>query len=174
MRSKGLPALQIFLTDVVLGIMHEYATTGNLHDMLKSQGPFQESLARFFFQQLMCGIRYLHERGVTHGDIRLRNLLVKPFNFTFSKAPVLKISHFGCAKEDNSAVGMVPPHKIPPRPPSQGSSRAQAVSLRSGLRSVWPNPCMPLPPFLKPTGDQRPLLMCGSVIPAHSWTCAAS
>lgn len=136
-RSGSL--LQIFLTEAMLGIVHEYATNGNLLDMLKAQGPFKESLARFFFQQLMCGVRYLHERGVTHGDLRLQYLLVKPFNFTFSKAPVLKISHFGCAKEDNTTTAAVPPGKIPPRPPSQATTRAHSATLRPGLRAVWPS-----------------------------------
>lgn len=94
--------MQIFLSNNTLGIVHEYAAMGTVYDMLKNQGPFPENLARFFFQQLVCGVRYLHERGVAHREIRLKYLLVKSFNFTHATVPVLKITHFAAAKEDSS------------------------------------------------------------------------
>jgi serine/threonine protein kinase len=81
-----LTDMQIFLSNNTLGIVHEYAAMGTVYDMLKNQGPFPESLARFFFQQLVCGVRYLHERGVAHREIRLKHLLVKSFNFTHNSA----------------------------------------------------------------------------------------
>lgn len=45
-----------------------------------------------YFNQLMTGLKYLHETGYAHRDLKLENLLV-------SKDGILKIADFGVSKE---------------------------------------------------------------------------
>ena len=134
--------VQIFLSNNTLGIVHEYAAMGTVYDMLKNQGPFPESLARFFFQQLVCGVRYLHERGVAHREIRLKHLLVKSFNFTTSTVPVIKITHFSAAKEDSgTGPACMGPSTSQTRSHSTHSgSRSQTQGSRGHVRSTTVRP----------------------------------
>jgi serine/threonine protein kinase len=51
-------------------------------------GKLDERLARVYFQQLIDGVAYCHERGVCHRDLKPENLLL-------DAAGRLKISDFG-------------------------------------------------------------------------------
>ena len=42
------------------------------------EGYLNETESRFYFQQLFCGIEYLHSMGVTHNNLRCENLLLHP------------------------------------------------------------------------------------------------
>ncbi|KAJ3024482.1 UNVERIFIED_CONTAM: hypothetical protein HDU68_008133 [Siphonaria sp. JEL0065] len=53
--------------------------------------PFDESMARFYFRQLILGIEYLHEHEISHRDIKPDNLLISNDN-------VLKIVDFGVSE----------------------------------------------------------------------------
>ena len=50
-------------------------------------------LCRYFFQQLIIGVRYCHTRHVTHRDLKLENTLLD------SSPPLLKICDFGYCKD---------------------------------------------------------------------------
>ena len=49
-----------------------------------------EHQAQRFFKQLICGLQYLHTKGVSHRDIKPENLLL-------DENDILKISDFGMA-----------------------------------------------------------------------------
>ncbi|KAM7257965.1 hypothetical protein ACFE04_013706 [Oxalis oulophora] len=49
--------------------------------------------ARFFFQQLICGVSYCHSMQICHRDLKLENTLLNG-----STAPQLKICDFGYSK----------------------------------------------------------------------------
>lgn len=59
-------------------------------------GKLDEKHARVYFQQLLDGVAYCHERGVCHRDLKPENLLL-------DAAGRLKISDFGlsCLPEHN-------------------------------------------------------------------------
>ncbi|GIL81891.1 hypothetical protein Vretimale_1466 [Volvox reticuliferus] len=92
-----------------LYMIMEYADRGDLLEYLRRRGRFREHEARWFFQQLVFGLDYCHQRGVVNRDLKPENLLLKrtpdarqeltqgdlehPFNLH------LKIADFGLSKE---------------------------------------------------------------------------
>lgn len=72
-------------------IFMNLAERGDLYDYLKTHGPIPERKARRWFEQMMKGLKYLHENGIAHRDLKCENvLLTKDYNilitdFGFSK-----------------------------------------------------------------------------------------
>ncbi|XP_076038990.1 serine/threonine-protein kinase Chk1-like [Oratosquilla oratoria] len=73
----------------VLYIFLEFVSGGTLEDRIGPQG-VSEKKARFYFKQLISGVKYLHSCKVTHRDLKPENLFV-------SKHEDLKIGDFGLA-----------------------------------------------------------------------------
>ena len=71
-------------------IVMEYVAGGSLHGYLKAQPNklLAETEAKRVFKQVVEGIRYCHNRCITHRDIKLENLLLDEQNN-------LKIIDFG-------------------------------------------------------------------------------
>lgn len=69
-------------------IVLELVTGGELFDKIVSERRFDETTARFYFQQLVEGTLYCHSRGVCHRDLKPENLLLDGDDN-------LKISDFG-------------------------------------------------------------------------------
>ena len=69
----------------------EYADGGTLLQRLDYDG-MPEDRAKFFFVQLIAGVKYLHSKSVMHRDLKLENLLV-------ADGDVLKIADFGLAED---------------------------------------------------------------------------
>lgn len=84
----------MFLTPTHLGIVLQYAAGGELFERVKQAGHFTEDEARYFFQQLITGVRYCHRKNFAHRDLKLENTLLDA-----SPAPLLKIADFGYCKD---------------------------------------------------------------------------
>ncbi|CAA2961334.1 CBL-interacting serine threonine- kinase 1 [Olea europaea subsp. europaea] len=54
----------------------EYVNGGELFDRISSKGKLSEAEGRKFFQQLIDGVSYCHNRGVFHRDLKLENVLI--------------------------------------------------------------------------------------------------
>ena len=50
----------------VILVVLELATGGELFDFLAFTGPFEEAIARTYFQQLIAGISHCHSKGIAH------------------------------------------------------------------------------------------------------------
>ncbi|KAF0925614.1 hypothetical protein E2562_017198 [Oryza meyeriana var. granulata] len=98
--------IEAILTPTHLAIVMEYAAGGELFDRIVDLERFSEDEARYFFQQLICGVSYCHHMKICHRDLKLENVLLHG-----SKAPRLKICDFGYSKSSvlhsrpKSAVG---------------------------------------------------------------------
>ncbi|WOL11851.1 serine/threonine-protein kinase SAPK7 isoform X1 [Canna indica] len=84
---------EVVLTSTHLGIVMEYASGGELFDRICNAGRFSEDEARYFFQQLICGVSFCHFMQICHRDLKLENTLLDG-----SPAPRLKICDFGYSK----------------------------------------------------------------------------
>ncbi|XP_076059686.1 serine/threonine-protein kinase chk-1-like [Oratosquilla oratoria] len=74
-----------------LYIFLEYAPGGSLNEKIGDKG-LSEDKVRFYFVQLIEGVKYLHSLHITHRDLKPENLLV-------SGSDVVKIGDFGLACE---------------------------------------------------------------------------
>uniref|UniRef100_A0A8R7TJ05 non-specific serine/threonine protein kinase n=1 Tax=Triticum urartu TaxID=4572 RepID=A0A8R7TJ05_TRIUA len=84
---------EVVVTPTHLAIVMEYAAGGELFDRICNAGRFSEDEARYFFQQLICGVSYCHFMQICHRDLKLENTLLDG-----SPAPRLKICDFGYSK----------------------------------------------------------------------------
>lgn len=71
---------------------------GELFDLIHKAKRFTEDDTRYFFQQLICGVEYLHQEGITHRDIKLENTLLSGP----SPVTLLKICDFGYSKSQQA------------------------------------------------------------------------
>lgn len=51
-------------------------TAGNMKTKLQAEHFLDENEAMFYFQQFFVGVEYLHSMGITHGNLRLENILL--------------------------------------------------------------------------------------------------
>eukprot|EP01059_Diplonema_ambulator_P032536 TRINITY_DN641_c1_g1_i1.p1 TRINITY_DN641_c1_g1~~TRINITY_DN641_c1_g1_i1.p1 ORF type:complete len:428 (+),score=80.81 TRINITY_DN641_c1_g1_i1:39-1322(+) len=79
---------EVFQTPKYLYLVMELVTGGMLYTKLVEAGRFKDDEARGYFQQLVLGVKYCHNQGIAHRDLKLENLLLDGDN-------VLKISDFG-------------------------------------------------------------------------------
>lgn len=101
--GRGCPFV-VQLHEVLIGRNHiylvmEYADRGELFKVMFKPAadadsdvgsPLRESRARTYFQQLVLGVHWCHEKGVAHRDLKPQNLLL-------DLNGVLKIADFGFA-----------------------------------------------------------------------------
>jgi len=79
-------------------IFLEYIPGGSVSSMLHTYGPFEEPLVRNFLTQVLIGVRFLHNNGIIHRDIKGANILID-INGT------VKIGDFGISKK-------ITPHEV--------------------------------------------------------------
>jgi len=96
---------EVSFTTCNLVIVMEFASAGSLLQKVEAPGRIDESMAHYYFRQLVDGLTHCHDQSITHRDIKLDNLLLD------GPAPhVLKLCDFGWSKtasgtEARSEVG---------------------------------------------------------------------
>jgi len=67
-----------------LNVVMPYATSGDMFDMMtraqKRGRGLPESEARYWFRQLIDGVRHLHRKGICHRDLSLENVMIDHAN----------------------------------------------------------------------------------------------
>eukprot|EP01064_Diplonema_japonicum_P006276 TRINITY_DN1418_c3_g1_i1.p1 TRINITY_DN1418_c3_g1~~TRINITY_DN1418_c3_g1_i1.p1 ORF type:complete len:428 (+),score=73.79 TRINITY_DN1418_c3_g1_i1:72-1355(+) len=82
--------LEVFQTQKYLFLVMELVTGGMMYTKLLHAGRFREDESRKYFHQLVLGVKYCHNQGIAHRDLKLENLLL-------TEDDVIKISDFGLA-----------------------------------------------------------------------------
>jgi len=93
----------VFLTDSHINVVMEHAAGGDLftyvQNYVRKKGtPLPEPQARFFFHQILCGVAYMHMKGVCHRDLKLENVLLDHDGIGGGESPTVKICDFGFSK----------------------------------------------------------------------------
>jgi serine/threonine-protein kinase ULK/ATG1 len=78
-------------------IIMEYCSGGDLLHLIHTREKLEERVARRFLRQLALALKYLHERGIAHMDLKPQNLLLSSLS-----SPILKVADFGVAQHLNS------------------------------------------------------------------------
>lgn len=73
----------------------EYTPAGELFDYISEAGVFDEKMARYYMKQLLDGVKFCHDNGIAHRDLKMENLML---DSQFR----LKIIDFGLAKKFTS------------------------------------------------------------------------
>ena len=82
----------IFREDNKTYIVMEYCNSGDMRNILVGK-PIKEVYVKFYFKQLVNGLKYLYDKKILHRDIKPRNILLS------DNKKVLKIADFGFAKQ---------------------------------------------------------------------------
>lgn len=72
--------------------VYEYIQGRELFDIINLSGTIQENQARYFFYQLIDGLKYCHQNNLCHRDIKMENLMISHYL-------QLKIIDFGFASD---------------------------------------------------------------------------
>ena len=67
---------EIIETEQDLYLVMEFVQGGELFDLIVQNQRLKERQACKYFQELISGIKYIHELGVCHRDLKPENLLV--------------------------------------------------------------------------------------------------
>ena len=78
-------------------IMMEYASGGSMRHLLNKFGKFEEPMAALYIIQVLEGLKYLHDQGIVHRDIKSANILV-------TQDGIIKLSDFGASKKLKSVL----------------------------------------------------------------------
>ena len=154
----------------VVNIFQEWVPGGSVAHMLKMYGPFPDTVVATYTRQILLGLKFLHENGIIHRDIKGGNVLVHEngtvkladfgastrldsnFNQTqatdtikgtpyFMAPEVLAESKYG-RKGDIWAVGCTMIQMLTGQPPWKDRNLATMVQLHLLLQS-WEGP----PPY---------------------------
>lgn len=77
-------------------IILEYAENGNIYKYIDKQGGFDEIYCKLIFEQILNGVKDLHEAGLCHKNLTINNILL-------GKKYQIKISNL-CYSDNNSKM----------------------------------------------------------------------
>lgn len=77
-----------------LNLVVEYVEGLSLAEHLSQYTAFPETLVAEIARQVLCGLQYLHDNGVTHRDLKPANILV-------DNSAAVKICDFGVSRSEN-------------------------------------------------------------------------
>ncbi|MFS7967711.1 putative mitogen-activated protein kinase kinase kinase STE-STE11 family [Helianthus anomalus] len=88
--ENGHPKINLFI---------EYMAAGSLGDVMeKLGGKLDEQVIRAYTREILKGLKYLHDIGIVHGDVKSQNVLL-------GSCGNIKLADFGCAKQPKSNTG---------------------------------------------------------------------
>ena len=111
---------------------------GDLFDAVVACGHYDEHMAKRIFRRILLGVRYLHEVGVTHCDLKLENLLLA----SETDLDSVKICDLGLAKKASARSRFLPsgtPEYISPEvleANMAGADKGAGQSGENGSKSV--------------------------------------
>ncbi|XP_077155303.1 protein kinase C theta type-like [Ranitomeya variabilis] len=83
-------ALATFQSQDYVFYVMEYLSGGDLRHIMATSSPFPIPATRFIAAEIICGLQFLHSRGIIHRDIKPENILLDSIGH-------VKITDFGLA-----------------------------------------------------------------------------
>jgi serine/threonine protein kinase len=75
-----------------LNVVMEYMAGGSLSDVAENfGGVLEEEVIQLYAREILLGLKYLHENGIVHCDLKCKNVLL-------GSSGDIKLADFGCAK----------------------------------------------------------------------------
>ncbi|KAJ3431375.1 cbl-interacting serine/threonine-protein kinase [Anaeramoeba flamelloides] len=104
--------MDVLVSKTRIYLVFELLKGGELFYKIANNGKFSEKVARFYFQQLIIGLEFVHSQGICHRDL-------KPENILLGDDDNLKISDFGLSalkteKEDLLQTACGTPNYVAP------------------------------------------------------------
>ncbi|XP_064645432.1 mitogen-activated protein kinase kinase kinase 19-like [Lineus longissimus] len=78
-------------------IFMEFAPGGSIQNLIKTFGPFEVIVIAKYTKQIVEGVRYIHNKGVVHRDVKGQNIVV-------TNDGIIKLVDFGCAKRHTLTI----------------------------------------------------------------------
>ncbi|GAB1604854.1 testis-specific serine/threonine-protein kinase 2-like [Argonauta hians] len=83
---------EAFQVDQTLFMVIEFAPHGDMLKYVQANGNLPELKRKIFMNELCRGVKYLHDKGISHRDLKLENLLL-------DEKDSIKITDFGFSKK---------------------------------------------------------------------------
>lgn len=83
---------EVFEDDTHIFMVMEYLPKGTIKDSILFEGSIKESDARKYFVQVVIALKYLHQMGIIHRDIKAENIMLDENNN-------IRITDFGLSNE---------------------------------------------------------------------------
>ena len=81
---------EYYVTDKHLYLINELSNEGDLQNKLEKLGTFPEFIVKVIMFQIFKALRFLNEKNIIHGDLKLENILVISYNEDNSKKNINK------------------------------------------------------------------------------------
>ena len=104
-----------------IDLLLEYVPGGSIKKIIDSFGSFGEKLIKVYTRQILTGLNFIHEQGITHRDLKCSNILVDDNG-------VIKLSDFGFSKQTVEALFGEP----------KNEPQLEDLSRRSSLNWIAP------------------------------------
>eukprot|EP00111_Clytia_hemisphaerica_P001839 TCONS_00005156-protein len=78
--SSIIRLYEVMETERYIYLAMEYASSGEIFELLKKEGRRNETQARHMFRQIISAMEYLHQKRIVHRDLKAENLLLDENN----------------------------------------------------------------------------------------------
>ncbi|XP_064426211.1 serine/threonine-protein kinase ULK3 isoform X2 [Mirounga angustirostris] len=118
-------------------LIMEFCAGGDLSRFIHTRRILPEKVARVFMQQLASALQFLHERSISHLDLKPQNILLSSLEKPHLKLAGTLVSHSTCLPGTRSMCSVAPRSTWPPRWCVSGSTTPVWTS------GPWGSSCTP-------------------------------